>query len=413
LTLAAKEVELHLYDLHPEQRRIRAEAKRFNVWAAGRRTGKTTLSEDLVVETLLDDRAPFALFAPNYPTLTKNWRDLRDLLAPVTRKASESEHRLEVVGGGELECWSLDNERVADSARGRKYKRVGVEEAGSVERLLDHWQKVIRPMLTDLKGDAWIWGTPKGMNDFWVLWQRGQDDGYDDWASWRTPSAANPHLDPSEVEANRRDLSEQAFAQEFLAEFLSDGSGVFRGVDEAATASRQLVPRPGHRYAMGVDWGKLNDFTVISVVDCTTGEQVHLERFNQIDYHFQSARLAIAVQTFKPQLILAEQNSIGEVQLERLGRMGFPVHGWVATNASKSALVESLSLVLERRQLRVLPDPVQLAELRAYAAERLPSGLVRYGAPGGMHDDCVVALGLSVLAASTHTKEVKKVRIAG
>ena len=33
-----------------------------------------------------------------------------------------------------------------------------------------------------------------------------------------------------------------------------------------------------------------------------------------------------------------------------------------------------------------------LGELQAYQAEQLPSGLMRYGAPAGQHDDTVMAL---------------------
>jgi hypothetical protein len=36
-----------------------------------------------------------------------------------------------------------------------------------------------------------------------------------------------------------------------------------------------------------------------------------------------------------------------------------------------------------------------VGELEAYEAERLPSGLLRYGAPEGMHDDCVMSLALA------------------
>ena len=43
----------------------------------------------------------------------------------------------------------------------------------------------------------------------------------------------------------------------------------------------------------------------------------------------------------------------------------------------------------------ILPDPVLIAELQAYALERLPSGRFRYGAPPGLHDDTVIALALA------------------
>jgi hypothetical protein len=398
--------ELHLYDLHPIQQRIRAEARRFNVVALGRRTGKTTLAGDLVVETTVDDRGPCAYFAPTYKNLGETWRELKTLLGPVATRVSESDNRIEVLGGGSLDCWSLDSERVAETVRGRKYKRVLIDEASLVAALLDTWQTDIRPMLTDLRGDAWFFGTPKGLNDFWALYERGQDPLATDWASWRAPTAANPFIDPQEIRDARAELPEEAFAQEYLAEFLSQGVGVFREVVPSMTATVQQAPVRGHGYVFGVDWGQVDDFTVISVLDTTTREQVAGDRFNRIEYHFQTARLAILAHTFRPRLIVAERNSIGLPMLERLQEMDLPVWGWDATNATVAAGVQSLSLGLQRRQLRLLPDAhplgrVQKTELLAYTASKTATGLLKYGAPPGMHDDAVRALMLSWLGALT------------
>ena len=41
------------------------------------------------------------------------------------------------------------------------------------------------------------------------------------------------------------------------------------------------------------------------------------------------------------------------------------------------------------------PNTTLLNELQAYESERLPSGAVRYSAPGGMHDDHVISLALA------------------
>jgi len=45
--------------------------------------------------------------------------------------------------------------------------------------------------------------------------------------------------------------------------------------------------------------------------------------------------------------------------------------------------------------LAILDDPVLVGELQAYDMQRLPSGMVRYGAPEGMHDDTVMSLALA------------------
>jgi hypothetical protein len=46
-----------------------------------------------------------------------------------------------------------------------------------------------------------------------------------------------------------------------------------------------------------------------------------------------------------------------------------------------------------------LNDETAISELEAYEQETLRSGLIRYSAPEGLHDDCVMALALAWHAA--------------
>lgn len=57
-------------------------------------------------------------------------------------------------------------------------------------------------------------------------------------------------------------------------------------------------------------------------------------------------------------------------------------------------------MAFERGDIRIPNDPVLVSELAAYQAERLPSGLLRYGAPCGQHDDTVMALAMAWSAIS-------------
>ena len=86
---------------------------------------------------------------------------------------------------------------------------------------------------------------------------------------------------------------------------------------------------------------------------------------------------------------------MGEPLIEQLQQDGLPVTPFVTTNATKAAAIEALSLAFERGEIEILNDPALIGELQAYEAKRLPSGLLRYGAPEGMHDDCVMALALA------------------
>jgi len=186
------------------------------------------------------------------------------------------------------------------------------------------------------------------------------------------------------------------FAQEYLAEFLEDAGGVFRNVPACATATPQDKSlAQGRAYVIGVDWGKLNDFTVLSVIDVQAKSLVSMDRFNQIDYSVQMGRLVTLCERFQPVAAVVERNSIGEPLIEALARAGLPITPFQTTHSSKAAIIDALALAFERKDIQILPDPVLVNELQSYEMERLPSGMLRYSAPEGMHDDCVMSLALA------------------
>ena len=386
---------------HPAQKEVLRSRQRFNVLCCGRRQfrrwGKTTLGVDRLVTRALPGNH-VAWCSPSYRMLTEVWRDVRRATVEVMERVDAQQHRIELVGGGVIEMWSLDQ---PDVARGRKYAEVVIDEAAMVRHLEDAWNAVLRPTLVDERGGAWFLSTPKGLNYFKRLFDRGADPGYPDWAAWQMPTVTNPYIPSDEVEDSRRTLPERTFAQEFEAVFLEDEGAVFRRVLEAATATAQPRAIGGHRYVIGVDWGKLLDFNVMAVVDASTRELVALDRSNQVDYAVQAGRLQALYERFRPDTIIAEQNAMGEPIVEQLQRLGLPVTPFLTTNASKAAVVDGLALAFERGELTILPDDVLTGELLAYQAERLPSGLLRYGAPDGGHDDCVTALALAWRGAAT------------
>jgi hypothetical protein len=81
--------------------------------------------------------------------------------------------------------------------------------------------------------------------------------------------------------------------------------------------------------------------------------------------------------------------------IEQLRRDGLPVTSFITTNASKAAAMEALALAFERGTITIPNHPALVGELQAFEARSLPSGLTRYAAPEGLHDDCVMSLALA------------------
>ena len=386
-----REITLTLPALHSAQSAVKRQAKRFNTLNCGRRFGKTTLSVELAADTLLVG-APVAYVTPTYKMLEDVWRGLCNTLAPVTANRNEQQHRLEIITGGVLDCWSAEN---LDAMRGRKYSRVLMDEAAMVRGLVDGWNAVVRPTLIDLKGDAWFTSTPKGKNGFYQLHLLGRDPANAEWKSWTHNSYANPHIDPAELDAMRQTMTERDYRQEILAEFIEDEGTVFRGLDAACRAPIATADEhAGHTLVAGADWGKQNDFTALSVGCADCKREVFLDRFNQIDYAFQVMRVTAAHDRWKIARWIVELNSIGQPIFEQLVRNGLPVSGFTTTVQSKMALIEGLSLALEQNSIMLLDDLAARAELEAYERKVTATGLSTYSAPEGMHDDTVIARAL-------------------
>ncbi len=230
------DVELLLPKRHPGQEDIVAERARFNVAACGRRFGKTTLFLDLLIDDPgwgVLDGYPCAWFAGTAKIFDEVWRLAKETLEPIIRRTDAQKHRIELVTGGILDFWSLEGGDRGGAGRGRKYRRIALDEVALVPDLLNLWQKSIRPTLIDYRGDAWFASTPKGcQNDFYDLWERGQPGkkAKKGWKSWQIPSMRNPYLSKEELDELKDEYSGRPldYAQEILAEFVSDFGAVFK-----------------------------------------------------------------------------------------------------------------------------------------------------------------------------------------
>lgn len=388
------EIRLILPELHQSQLTIKNNARRFNVVDCGRRFGKTFLGIDRASGPILHGY-PVGWFAPTYKILNQAWRDIKTAFRPIVSSISEQDHRIEFITGGVLECWTLEN---PDAGRSRRYKRAIVDEAGRARNLEEAYQESIRPTLSDFQGDADFLSTPRGKNFFYRLYLRGLDSAnYPDWACWQMPTASNPYIAADEIEAARRELPQRVFEQEYLAEFIEDGCGVFRGIDACIDAGRTAneVRRPDRDYYMGVDLAKYEDFTAITVMD-STGRQVWFERFNRISWELQIERMVNVAAIFEP-YILIDQTGIGDPLLENLRRglcernINSTADGYKLDNTSKTQLIDNYSISIERGAVRLMDIEVQTCELKAFEYELTKAGNLRMNAAPGYHDDTVIS----------------------
>jgi hypothetical protein len=378
--------------LHPGQREVANNVARFKVLAAGRRWRKTSLGTLMCLERALMGQRTWYV-APTYKMARPAWRELRRLSyqMPKLCRVSLGDQAIYTVTGGEVTVRSADE---PDSLRGEGLDFVFIDEAAFIKALA--WDECLRPALSDRLGSALIGGTPKGRNWFWKLWLRGQDPLETEWASFRFSTTDNPFMSANEIAEVRRNTPERIFQQEYEAAFLEDAGGIFRKVLSAAILDIDDIERvTGHNYAMGVDWGRDNDFTVISILDTTTREFVYYDRSNKVEYSVQRGRIGALYERFKPDVIIPEANSVGTPIIEELHRNNLPVRAFTTTHASKLQAIDALSLAFELEGIHIPNDPVVIGEFEAYEQTRTPAGVVRYNAPEGMHDDIVMSFAMA------------------
>ena len=357
--------------------------------ACGRRWGKSTLAGTMAL-TAADVGGAVAWVAPTYANSRPMWRFLEALTTQTDLvQAHKTDRTLNFARGGRISVFTADNDI---ALRGESFDYVFIDEAARISEAT--YQDVILPTLADRDGHLVAISTPKGRNWFWREWLRGTEHSLQ-CASWTAPSAANPLPNIRKAADLARDsVSNRTYRQEWLAEFVDDAGGVFRGV-QACVREHPTEPEAGNSYVMGVDWGRTNDATVFTVMCVETAQVVCIERMTDTAYALQLDRLRRLHKRWTPYAILAEANSMGGPLVEALQRLELPVQSFVTTAITKPPLIDALALAIERGDIGLTNNAQLLNELQAYESERLPSGAVRFSAPGGMHDDHVISLALA------------------
>jgi len=381
--------------LRRAQRKIAQHPSRFKVVACGRRWGKTTLGMALAVGYALDGYRVWWV-APTYGLAFHPWRAFKRRLAGLWEQKIETDRHIDLKSGGSI---TVKTAEYPDGLRGVGVDFLVVDEAAFVDE--EVWTSCLRPALSDTEGGALILSTPRSRNWFYQVYQLGTDEEASEWQSWTFKTIDNPRIKPGEVDEARRRLPDRIFRQEYLAEFLEDGGEVFRGLMKASVASYVSGPVPGHRYVMGVDFGRYVDFTACVVIDTHDKTMVTIDRFTDAAWNLQLQRITNLARKWQPESILVEANAMGDPNIETLINQGLPITRFLTTAASKPPLIENLVSAIENVDLAILPDADLLRELGAYKYRTSRTGHTVYEAPFGLHDDTVIALALAWKLAST------------
>lgn len=381
---------------HAKQHQIIKPPARFNVIAAGRRFGKTESQKLRAIYMVMEGKNVWWV-NPTFDNTYEAWLDFLGFFEQFTPRENINKSRRQIFAptGGGIRMLGADNFK-----RGSGIDHVFIDEAAFLD-LANLWDYQLRPMLLDNDGTgATFLSSTNGRNMFWKLYQRGLDNMEADWQAWHFTSYDNPLLNPAEIDDIKRNTPERVFQQEYMAEFLEDGGAVFRNITACVDSNiiidheRSIYPTATGDIIFGCDLGRHNDYTVVYAIEQSTRRIVDIDRFTDISWDIQETRIKAMAQRWQPSTIWMEEN-FNDSFVERLQASIPNVQAYRTTAQSKQQIINQLALAFEQQDITIPNDAVLIGELQAYTVERLPSGNLRYTAPSGLHDDCVMALALA------------------
>lgn len=241
------------------QSAIAKDKHRFKVVNCGRRFGKTTLAIEEIKGKVAAGKTKIAYIAPTY----QQARDIAwEMLKREFRGADFNESRLEIrVGKAVIVLRGWES---IETLRGQFFDFIVIDEVASMRNFNIYWQEVVRPTLTDTRGKVMFISTPKGFNHFYDLFNTKDED----YQSFHFTSYDNPFIPKEEIDKAAKEIPEDRFAQEYLADFRKTEGLVYKEFDRSRHLISGEMAEGRERFIdtiLGIDFGYTNPSSIIPI----------------------------------------------------------------------------------------------------------------------------------------------------
>lgn len=300
--------------LHETQKEIAKDLHRFQVLCCGRRWGKTTYAVEKIKGKALKKSRRIAYIAPTFQQARDiAWQMLLKELKPVIKKVNESRLELEIhTQDGGTSTIVLRGWEAIETLRGQFFDFIVIDEVASMRNFWVYWHEVVRPTLTDRKGQALFISTPKGFNHFYDLFNT-QDDDY---KSFHYTSYDNPHIPKEEIDKAGNEIPEDRFAQEYLADFRKTEGLVYKEFDRSRhIASEEDFRRTYAETILGIDFGYTNPSAIIPIKIDSDNHYWIQEEFYKT--HQTTEQIAEQAKLYKPTKVYADPAEPDRIEILR------------------------------------------------------------------------------------------------
>lgn len=398
-TLKTNEIEVEGFTPHPDQlekiKLIETPDVKYITLTTGRQWGKTMLAQNLLLKWGLENNNSTLMWvSPVYSQCRKVFTDVVNAIqgTPILKDANKSNLNITLINGSKLLFRSGERQ---DTLRGYTLDYLIVDEAAYLRD--DVWNLVLK-QTTLVKGKKVLFiSTPKGKNYFYRIAVRGLSEDDPAYLTLVGSSYDTPFISHEELEEAKRTLPEDIFRQEILGHFIDSGGEVFTNIDNYCILNQWDLPVSNMKYYGGVDFGRQNDYSVLTIMD-ETGKVVYIYRDRHKPWDEIIKNMADKLKLYKAQCQV-EINSIGDVLYENLKKLYPNVHPFYTTSSSKQNIIEDL--IYATNELKIsLPTEDLFSplyhELKLFTYEySVKTRNIKYSAPDGSHDDTIMSLAIA------------------
>jgi len=372
--------------MYPKQEEAIFNDSRYALVEASTKSGKTVSCLVWLIEQAMHGKDGYVYWwvAPSYSQSKIVYRRMKKWLdRDMVQQFNESELTVTLVNGTRIFFRSGDN---YDNLYGEDCYAIVIDEAS---RLREDAFIACRSTVTSTQGKIRIIGNVRGRKNWFFKLCRRAEQGLDNYhyAKITAVDAIDGGvLDKEEINEAKTTLPKNIFDELYMAEGADDNGNPF-GLDSIQKCIGPFSTNGAFVY--GVDLARSVDFTAIVGVD-QNGVVCFFERF-QMPWNQTRQRL---IEIIGSTDCVIDSTGVGDSITEDLQRVLPRVEGFKFSSTSKQQLMELLSSRISTQQVH-FPDNEIVSELMNFEYEYSRTG-VKYSAPNGLHDDCVMALALAL-----------------
>lgn len=272
---------------NPVQDRLVASQARFKIFRAARRVGKSFSAAKAALPEILIPNSRGWIVGPTYDLAEKEFRYILEFLLKMNKKLGlpKPTKIRDNPKAGELYIETPWGAEVHGKSADRPLALVGEENdwiilSEAAQHNGDTWFRYLRPTLSTRRGRA-IFPTTPDISGLWLYEleleaEKWVEAGDTDWEIFTQPAWECPHYDPKEIESARKELSEDAFMEQFGGEWRFHTGRVFKPFSPKIHIIAPFEIPKGWKTWSGLDYG---------VRDATASEFLSESPFGDFYFH--------------------------------------------------------------------------------------------------------------------------------